>query len=74
MTIIAEEIKTLPVSERAALFQLLSGDEELVNYLLSSNGIMEELKRRDEAFVNGKMELTDRKTLSERLKSRRNGL
>jgi glucosamine--fructose-6-phosphate aminotransferase (isomerizing) len=72
--VIEEEIKTLPVSERAALFQLLSGDEELVNYLLSSNGIIEELKRRDESFVNGKMELTDRKTLSERLKSRRNGL
>lgn len=37
MSTIVEAIKTLPVSQKTALSQLLSEDEELKNYLLSSN-------------------------------------
>jgi hypothetical protein len=74
MSIIVEEIKTLLVSQKAALYYLLSEDEELKNYLISGNELFEELERRDAAFTNGEMRLTNRQELSTRLQSRRNGL
>ena len=74
MSIIVEEIKTLPVSQKAALYHLLSEDEELKNYLISGNELFDELERRDAAFHNGEIRLTDRQTLSTRLQSRRDAL
>jgi len=74
MSIIVEEIKTLPVSQKAALYHLLSEDEELKNYLISSDELFDELQRRDAAFNKGEVRLTDRQELSNRLQSRRNGL
>ena len=74
MSIINEEIKTLPVSQKAALYYLLSEDEELKNYLLSGNELFEELERREAAFTKGEMRQTDRQELSTRLLSRRNAL
>lgn len=71
---IVEEIKTLPLSQKAALYYLLSEDDELKNYLISTNEVFDELERRDTAFNNGKMQLTDRQELADRLQSRRNGL
>ena len=74
MPIIVEEIKTLPVSQKAALYHLLSEDEELKNYLISGDALYDELQRRDTAFNKGEMRLTDRQELSNRLQSRKNGL
>ena len=73
-TIMIEEIKTLGVSQKAALYQMLSEDEELNNYLISGNDLFEELAQRDEAFNKGEMKLTDRQTLTTRLQKRRNEL
>jgi len=74
MQIIVEDIKTLPVSQKAALYHLLSEDEELKNYLISGDELFDELERRDAAYAKGEMRLTDRQELSSRLQSRRNGL
>ena len=74
MPIIVEEIKTLPVSQKAALYHLLSEDVELKNYLISRDALYDELQRRDTAFNKGEMRLTDRQELSSRLQSRKNGL
>ena len=45
-----EEIKTMAVTQKAALYQMLSEDEELNNYLISGPELFEELERRDKAF------------------------
>ena len=74
MSTIVEAIKTLPVSQKAALYQLLSEDEELKNYLLSSNELFDELERRDLAFNNGDIQLTDRQELHNRLQNRRDAI
>jgi len=69
-----EEIKTMAVTQKAALYQMLSEDEELNNYLISGPELFEELERRDKAFGNGEIKITDRQTLSTRLQNRRNEL
>ena len=50
MTPIVAEIKTLSVLQKAAIYAVLSEDEELTNFLVSNNGLYEELARRDTAF------------------------
>ena len=74
MSTITEEIKQLPVSQKAALYHFLAEDEELKNYLIAGNEPFEELARRDAAYSNGEMRLTDRQALTTRLQIRRNGL
>jgi|GEM_PF-4901176 len=71
-TIIIEEIKTMAVSQKAALYQMLSEDEELNSYLISGHELFEELESRDKAFTNGEIKMTDRQTLTARLQNRRN--
>ena len=69
-----EDIKTMAVTQKAALYQMLSEDEELNNYLISGTELFEELARRDNAFSKGEMKIMDRQTLSTRLQNRRNEL
>lgn len=69
-----EEIKTMAVTQKAALYQMLSEDEELNNYLISGHEVFDELENRDKAFNKGEMKMTDRQTLTARLQNRRNEL
>ena len=69
-----EEIKTMAVTQKAALYQMLSEDEELNNYLISGHELFDELANRDKAFSKGEIKMTDRQTLTARLQSRRNEL
>ena len=71
---VLNDIKSLPVSQKAELYYLLQDDEELKKYLFADNRLLEELARRDQEFAEGKMPLTTRKQLSNRLQSRRDGL
>ena len=73
-TIMIEEIKTMAVTQKAALYQMLSEDEELNNYLISGHEVFDELENRDKAFNKGEMKMTDRQTLTARLQNRRNEL
>jgi len=73
-TIMMEEIKTMAVTQKAALYQMLSEDEELNNYLISGHEVFDELEKRDKAFNKGEMKMTDRQTLTARLQNRRNEL
>ncbi len=74
MTPVLNDIKSMPVSQKAELFYLLQDDEELKQYLFADNRLLEELARRDQEFAEGKMQITTRKQLSTRLQSRRDGL
>ena len=74
MTQIVEEIKSLPVTQKAAIYSLLSEDEELRNYLISNNSLYEELALRDADFNKGEIKLTTRQQLSSILQNHRNGL
>ncbi len=69
-----EEIKTMAVTQKAALYQMLSEDEELNRYLISGQELFEELESRDKAFSKGEINMTDRQTLTTRLQNRRNEL
>jgi len=73
-TIMIEEIKTMAVTQKAALYQMLSEDEELNRYLISGEELFEELESRDKAFSKGEVNMTDRQTLTARLQNRRNEL
>ena len=74
MTQIVEEIKSLPVTQKAAIYSLLSEDEELRNYLISNNSLYEELALRDAALNRGEIKLTSRQHLTSILQNHRNGL
>ena len=74
MSIIVEEVKKLPISQKAALYRLLAEDEELKSYLVSDSMLFDELERRDIAFNKGELRLTNREELSERLQKRRDAL
>lgn len=74
MPSLAEDIKKLTAPQKAELYCLLRDDEELQNYMISNKMLFEELKRRDKAYVEGKIQLTTRQQLSSRLKSRRDAL
>jgi len=64
----------MAVTQKAALYQMLSEDEELNNYLISGHEVFDELEKRDKAFNKGEMKMTDRQTLTARLQNRRNEL
>ena len=74
MSPISENIKRLPVSEKAELFNLLREDKELEDYLISNDRLYEELARRDKAYTEKKIHLTTRQQLSDRMKKMRHGL
>lgn len=74
MPSISENIKKLPVSEKAELFNQLREDKELENYLISNDQLYKEIARRDKAYSEKKIHLTTRQELSDRLKQVRNGL
>ncbi len=74
MSSISENIKKLPMSEKAELFYLLREDEELENYLISNDQLYKEIGRRDKAYAEKKIYLTTRQELSDRLKQMRDGL
>ena len=74
MSLISENIKKLPVSEKAELFNLLREDKELEDYLISNDRLYEELARRDKAYAEKKINLTTRQQLSDRVKQMRHGL
>ena len=69
-----EDIKSLPVSEKAELYRLLQDDKELKDYFASNDKMFEELALRDQAYEEGKIGITTRQQLTDRLKSRRNAL
>ena len=74
MLLHTEDIKNMPVPEKAKLFSLLRDDKELQDYMISNTTLLEELNRRDKAYAEGKIQLTSRKELSLRLKKRRNAV
>jgi hypothetical protein len=74
MTDLYEEIKKLQPSQKADLYNLLRGDEELKDYISSNELLFEELNRRDKALLEGKIHFTTREELSTRLKQRRYAL
>lgn len=74
MPLLAEEIKSLSVPEKAELYKLLQDDEELKSYLAFNDKMLEELAQRDKAYEEGKIQLTSRQQLTSRLKNRRNAL
>lgn len=58
--LLIEEIKKLPVAERAALLEELQEDAGVYQYLLSKDlppEALEELSRRDKALQEGKVKL-----------------
>ena len=63
-----EEIKTMAVTQKVALYQMLFEDEELNSYLISCHKLFEEHESRDLAFINGEIN----KILTPRLQNRRN--
>lgn len=77
MNSILDDVKKLPVEERANLFLALKSDNEINEYLDSAKPdrlLFEEIARRDAAYNDGKIHLTTMDELSDRLKSRRNAL
>jgi soluble cytochrome b562 len=62
------DIKNMSAPEKAKLFSTLQNDKELQDYMISNKILFEELNQRDKAFAEGKIKLTTRKDLSERLK------
>lgn len=61
----------MTASQKARLFNMLKNDVELEKFFMSDEMMLEELARRDKDFLEGKIQLTTRKQLSERLKRRR---
>lgn len=47
MAIVAEDIKHLTASQKAALYYFLLDDQELKDYLISNNGLAEEIIRSE---------------------------
>lgn len=74
MPFLEEDLKTMTAPQKARLFNLLKEDKELENYLISNEAMFQELARRDKAFAEGKIQITTRKQLSDRLKNRRDAL
>ena len=74
---ILNKINKLPVEERASLFLAMKTDEEMRAFLYaldSENILKEELVRRDAAFAAGTIKLTTIDQLTNRMKTKRNGL
>ena len=74
MVLQAEDIKKMSAKEKAALYYILRDDEVLKDYMLSDEALAEEIRRRDKAFAEGKIQLTSREQLSMRLKNRRDAI
>ena len=77
MKSIIDDIKKLPVAERASLFLVLKKDSELKEFLHSAQAddlLFEEIARRDKSFEAGEMNLTSVEDLAIRLKARRDAL
>jgi hypothetical protein len=74
MQILSEDIKKLSAPQKAEIYCLLRKDMELKDYMLSNNMLLEELKQRDKAYADGKIQLTTRQQLTDRLKDRRDAL
>jgi hypothetical protein len=74
MPFLEEDLKTMTAPQKARLFNLLKEDKELENYLISNEAMFQELALRDRAFAEGKIKITTRKQLSDRLKNRRDAL
>lgn len=70
----SEDIENMSAPEKAKLFSLLRNDKELQEYLSSNDILKEELTLRDAAYAEGKLHLTSRQELSNRLKKRRDAL
>ncbi|MGN6195539.1 MAG: hypothetical protein ACTHOB_11425 [Ginsengibacter sp.] len=68
------DIKNMSAPEKAKLFSTLQNDKELQDYMISNKILFEELNQRDKAFAEGKIKLTTRKDLSERLKKLRDAI
>jgi soluble cytochrome b562 len=68
------DIKNMSAPEKARLFSTLQNDKELQDYMISNKMLFEELNQRDKAFAEGKIKLTTRKELSDRLKKLRGAL
>ncbi len=74
---ILDDVKKLPVAERANLFFALQGDIEMNEYLDTAKSdklLFEEIAQRDEAYKDGKIHLTTMDELYSRLKKRRDAL
>ena len=77
MAILLDEVKKLPVSERANLFLALEKDDEISEYLQPENVdevLFAEIAQRDAAYKEGKIKLTTMGDLTNRLKARRDAL
>ena len=70
----SEDIENMSAPEKAKLFSLLRNDKELQEYLSSNDILKEELTLRDAAYAEGKLHLTSRQELSNRLKKLRDAL
>ena len=69
-----DDIKKMSAKEKADLYYLLRDDEGLKEYMLSNESLEEEINRRDTAFAEGKIQLTNREQLTLRLKNRREAI
>lgn len=65
-----DDIKKMTAKEKADLNYLPRDDEGLKEYMLSNEALAEEIDRRDTAFTQGKIQLTDWEQLTLRLKKR----
>jgi len=69
--LLSENIKNLSAPQKA---ELLRDYEELKDYMISNNMLFDELTRRNNAYMEGKIHFTTRQELSLRLKNRRDAL
>jgi len=77
MNSIVDDVKKLPLSERADLLLALQNDTEISEYLQATEAdkiLFSEIARRDAAFKNGEMQLTTIDDLKSRLQNRRDAL
>ena len=65
-----EDIKKMSAKVNAGLYYLLRDDERFQEYMISNEALAEEINRRDTAFTQGKIQLTDWEQLTLRLKKR----
>ena len=70
MVLQTDDIKKMTAKEKADLNYLPRDDEGLKEYMLSNEALAEEIDRRDTAFTQGKIQLTDWEQLTLRLKKR----
>jgi len=77
MNSIVDDVKKLPLSERADLLLALQNDTEISEYLQATEAdkiLFSEIARRDAAFKNGEMQLNTIDDLKSRLQNRRDAL